>query len=72
MPDVEEVIDAELEYKFATSNYDVRKFVTSSVEGLELSSLEVRWPWASGEGMQRGQQFRPGVQGSMATEAVPW
>lgn len=40
MPDVEEVIDAELEYKFATSDYDVRKFVSSAVEGMDLGSLE--------------------------------
>eukprot|EP00887_Chlorella_sp_A99_P006295 scaffold3.g6295.t1 len=36
MPDVEEVIDAELEYKFASAGYDIRKFVLSALEGLEL------------------------------------
>ena len=35
MPDVEEVIDAELTYKFACSDYDVRKFVSAALEGLD-------------------------------------
>lgn len=37
MPAVEEVIDAELEYKFACSGYDVRKFVAAALEGMEGS-----------------------------------
>lgn len=40
IPDVEEVIDAELEYKFATSGYDIRKFVHHAVDGLDLAGLE--------------------------------
>lgn len=35
MPDVEEVIDAELNYKFACSGYDVRKFVATALEDVE-------------------------------------
>lgn len=32
IPDVEEVIDAELNYKFACSGYDIRKFVATALE----------------------------------------
>ncbi|PSC68360.1 putative ATP synthase 24 kDa mitochondrial [Micractinium conductrix] len=34
MPDVEEVISAELDYKFACSGYDVRAFVSAALEGM--------------------------------------
>jgi hypothetical protein len=37
MPDVEAVISAELDYKLAVAGADVRKFVASAVEGLELT-----------------------------------
>ena len=40
MPDVEEVIDAELNYKFATSGYDIRKFVGAALEGLKLEGMD--------------------------------
>lgn len=40
MPDVEEVIDAELNYKFACSEYDIRKFVASALEGLKLDAMD--------------------------------
>ena len=51
MPAVEEVIDAELEYKFACSGYDVRSFVGAALESMSLGggleaakaeSIEVR------------------------------
>lgn len=40
MPDVEEVIDAELNYKFAVAGYDIRKFVSSALEGLKLDGMD--------------------------------
>ena len=40
IPDVEAVISAELDYKFATSGYDVRKWVASAAEGLALGPLQ--------------------------------
>lgn len=36
MPDVEDVISAELDYKFACSGYDVRSFVGAALESMSL------------------------------------
>lgn len=36
MPDVEDVITAELDYKYACANQDVRSFVSGALEGMSL------------------------------------
>ncbi len=40
MPDMEEVIGADLTYKFMVANYDIRKFVLSALDGLKLEGME--------------------------------
>ena len=40
MPAVEDVIDAELDYKLACSGYDVKKFVTAALEGMGAGAME--------------------------------
>jgi hypothetical protein len=41
MPDYEEILNAQLEYAFACSNFDVKKFVNSVIDDLNLGSGEL-------------------------------